>query len=231
MISITLLHWIILWGLAFLAFYLIYAYWRNFYFFRDPVRKTPKNTKIVSPADGKIVYITEIKNNQIPISIKGNKSIELVDVFKSGIKFKKGILIGIFLSPFDIHYQRSPISGKVRDIWYHKSKVNYSMLIMWLRIKFNIRPFYKASEHIIENERNIMHVKNKEFDCFIVQIADKLVNKIDCYVKKDNKVRIGQKIGMIRFGSQVDLFIPNMKKEMLKIKEDAKTLAGITRFY
>jgi phosphatidylserine decarboxylase len=81
---------------------------------------------------------------------------------------------------------------------------------MFLRDLFRIQPMHTRSPHIFENERNIIHVTGEDQEAYVVQIADQQVNKIDCYVQVGDEVTIGQKLGMIRRGSQVDLFLPDL---------------------
>lgn len=114
------------------------------------------------------------------------------------------------MSPFDVHYQRSPISGTVEEVSYHPAPHNFVMGSMFLRNLFRIQPMYARSPHIVANERNIVHITGPDQDAYVVQIADQQVNKIDCYVQTGDQVAIGQKIGMIRRGSQVDLFLPGL---------------------
>lgn len=198
--------------------------------FRDPKRITPKDAKMVSPSDGRIIYIKEIKNGEVPISVKGKINVKIKDIVKANIRYNNGILIGIFLSPWDVHYQRSPISGKVKDVLYYKTNMNYSMIPVLIRNILRIKSF-KVFRYLCNNERNVIHIQNKDFDCFVIQIADKVVNKIECYVKKENSVEKSQKIGMIKRGSQVDLFIPNIKLSEFKLlKERQKVFAGETKF-
>lgn len=207
---------------------LVRAYERWF-FPRDPDRAFERLAAIVAPADGRIVYVTPVEQGRVPISIKGKTEIPLDDIVKGQNRPDSGILIGIFMSPFDVHYQRSPIAGTVTEVSYLPAAFNYVMGSMFLRNLFRIQPTYVRSPHIIENERNVIHIVGEEHQAFVVQIADQQVNKIDCYVRPGDEVNIGQKLGMIRRGSQVDLYLPGMKiTDLPGIEVGQKIRAGET---
>ena len=181
--------------------------YERWWFPRDPARTAPHNAAIVAPADGRIVYVAAVEEGLVPISIKRQREIPLQDIVKGRNRPGHGLLIGIFMSPFDVHYQRSPIAGIVREVSYHPAAHNYVMGSMFLRNLFRIQPMHTRSRHIYANERNVIHIVGSDDEAFVVQIADQQVNKIDCYVRPGDEVSIGQRIGMIRRGSQVDLFL------------------------
>jgi len=204
------------------ALCMAWVYWRFIWFFRDPDRAVPKGNNVVSPADGEIVYVKRIKKGVVPISVKRGRKISLKDDIKeksSGDKY----LIGVFMSPFSVHVNRAPIAGKVDHV-KHYNHNNLAMTIMWFRTLLNIRPFYKYSHHMWVNERNVVLIKGK-FPVYVVQIADLAVNKVVCWVKKGSKVKKGQRFGMIKMGSQVDVVLPANKVKVL-VKEGDKVRAG-----
>ena len=104
-------------------------------------------------------------------------------------KYKK---ISIFLSIFDVHVNRMPIDASI-------SLINY------IPGKFLNATLDKSSK---ENERNIIFVKNKNENFYIVQIAGLIARRIVCNLKNDQEVKKGQRIGIIKFGSRVDLYLP-----------------------
>lgn len=184
--------------------------YERWFFPRDPVRSVDPSASIVAPADGRIVYVAAVEEGRVPIAIKGSSEIPLDDIVKGWPRPTNGVLIGIFMTPFDVHYQRSPIAGTVEEVSYHPAPHNYVMGSMFLRNLLRIQPMYARSPHIVANERNIIHIAGHDQDAYVVQIADQQVNKIDCYVGPGDEVVAGQKIGMIRRGSQVDLFLPGL---------------------
>jgi phosphatidylserine decarboxylase len=201
---------IIAWSTALGILTLLVKAYERWFFPRDPARTVDPQALIVSPADGRIVYVATVEEGRVPIAFKGKSEIPLIDIVKGRPRPAKGVLIGIFMSPFDVHYQRSPIAGTVEEVSYHPAAYNHVMGSMFLRNLFRIQPMYARSPHIVENERNIIHITGRGQDAYVVQIADQQVNKIDCYVRAGDEVVAGQKIGMIRRGSQVDLFMPGL---------------------
>tara|TARA_B100000686_G_scaffold314506_1_gene360635 strand:+ start:38 stop:685 length:648 start_codon:yes stop_codon:yes gene_type:complete len=127
-----------------------------------------------------------------------------------GLESKKYQKISIFMNVFDCHVNRTPCSGIVSEILYKPGKfINASL--------------DKASE---DNERNYYKIKNISGDeIIVVQIAGLIARRIVTEVSKDQEIKQGERIGMIRFGSRVDIFFENYKP-LVKINQ--KTIAGET---
>ena len=160
----------------------------TFYFFRDPERVVPIGDDIlVSPADGLITNITEIK--------EGKKN------------YKK---VSIFLSIFNVHIQRLPISGEV-------TKVDY------IEGKFINATLDKASD---ENERLKITIKNGNNLIYVTQIAGLIARRIVNYVKPNENINQGERYGIIKFGSRVDIEFPNNFK--LLVNEGQQCIGGET---
>ena len=160
----------------------------TFYFFRDPERVVPIGDDIlVSPADGLITNITEIKEGK-----------------------KTYIKVSIFLSIFNVHIQRLPISGEV-------TKVDY------IEGKFINATLDKASE---ENERLKITIKNGNNLIFVTQIAGLIARRIVNYVKPNENINQGERYGIIKFGSRVDIEFPNSFK--LLVNEGQQCIGGET---
>ena len=122
-------------------------------------------------------------------------------------KFKR---VSIFMNIFDCHVNRIPCSGKINDIFYISGKFLNASLD-------------KASE---DNERNyIKIISNKGEEIIIVQIAGLLARRIVCECHKDQNLNQGEKVGMIRFGSRVDIYYQNFKT---LVKENQTAVAGET---
>ncbi len=151
----------------------------TFYFFRDPERVVPLGDDIlVSPADGLITNITEHK--------EGKKSYTKVS---------------IFLSVFNVHIQRLPLSGQITKIDYIEGKFINATLD-------------KASE---ENERLRLTLKSGSNIIYITQIAGLIARRIICYLKTNERVNQGERYGIIKFGSRVDIEFPNSYNLMVSI--------------
>ncbi len=149
------------------------------YFFRDPERVKPnKNNILLSPADGKILFVGKSKS---PDNLSDNQSKEMQK-------------ISIFMNVFDVHINRIPISGK----------------ISWLKYvpgTFLNASLDKSSE---DNERMIIKIEySKNKYVYVVQIAGLIARRIKCDLSENQSVTIGDRFGLIRFGSRVDLYFPN----------------------
>ena len=203
--------------------------YERWYFPRDPHRDADPQARVVSPADGRIVYVAHVEGGAVPIAIKNRREIPLDEIVKGEDRPPAGTLIGIFMSPFDVHYQRSPIAGVVGEVTYHPAAFNHVMGSMFLRNLVGAQPFHEKSPHIYANERNVIRIDGNDLTAFVVQIADQQVNTIDCSVGVGDSVVAGDKIGMIRRGSQVDLFIPGLSPEDFpELRPGIKVRAGST---
>ena len=176
-IIITFIVWLFSNFLTFIM--LLITVW-VYYFFRDPDRVIINdNSYLVSPADGLVTDISEINGPE-----------------ELGLENNKYTRISIFMNVFNCHVNRTPIEGKVEEIFYKPGKFFNASLD-------------KASK---ENERNYYKIlSNKGEEIIIVQIAGLIARRIICEVSKDQNLKQGDRIGMIRFGSRVDLFVKNKK--------------------
>ena len=195
-LAISVIVTLILWSISdFFGFiFTLITIW-VYYFFRDPERTIiDDDNYLVSPADGVISAVTEIKG---PIEF--------------GLEEQKFTRVSIFMNIFDCHVNRSPLKGTIEDIFYKPGKFLNASLD-------------KASE---ENERNYFKIKdNKSGDeVVVVQIAGLIARRIVTQTKKDQHINQGDRIGMIRFGSRVDLYFENYDP---LIKVNQKTIAGET---
>ncbi len=209
-----------------------YLFWRYVWFFRNPARITPEGDNIVSPADGTVVYVRLVKAHHEVMSIKQGVKARLTDIVKEDLDYPK-VVIGIFMSPFDVHYNRIPLAGRVTAIRHHPPEpANLAMTAMHWRTILKRPPLYRHSRHIIQNERQVMRVegiyKGEPFPYYVVQIAGKNVNGIDNYVQPGAEVAKGSIFGMIRIGSQVDLVTPFLPGLEIKVRPGAKVRAGET---
>jgi phosphatidylserine decarboxylase len=160
-------------------------------FFRDPDRTTPQQENIiVSPADGKVLFVKEVLDTRY---ING-----------------KAKQISVFMSPLNVHVNRIPISGTVEYVKYHEGKF--------------IAAFEdKASE---ENERAEFGINSRFGKVFFTQVAGFIARRIVYELKEGDEVTAGERFGMIKFGSRVDIIVPDSWKE--KVKKDDIVYAGET---
>jgi len=192
----------------------LYLYWRFVWFYRDPERQTPLEAgSIFSPADGTVIYIKRVTGDESPISLKKGREVPL-DRFLGGAGIcRNGYHFGIYMHPSSVHVNRSPITGTVRAI-EHKPGSNLPMVLTWWRTNLGLRPFEAHATYLLQNERNIIWLSGF-VDVLVVQIADIWVNRVECWVSASDRVSAGQRIGMIRFGSQVDLFVADESVEIV----------------
>jgi phosphatidylserine decarboxylase len=163
-------------------------------FFRDPERVTPvREGIVVAPADGKVAKII----NALP-----PKELALGE--------RPMPRISIFMSVFDCHVNRSPVTGRIEDIVYKPGS-------------FINAELDKASE---DNERNSFVIATASTRVGVVQIAGLIARRIVCFVRKGATVRAGERIGMIRFGSRVDVYLPDGVRPL--VAEGQTAVAGET---
>ena len=160
-----------------------------YYFFRDPER-------IIIEDDS---YLVSPADGRISAIGEVNGPIEL------GLNDKKFTRVSIFMNVFDCHVNRSPSNGEIEDIFYKPGKFLNASLD-------------KASE---ENERNYFKIKDKKTgeQIIVVQIAGLIARRIVTTVEKTQGINQGQRLGMIRFGSRVDIYYSN-RKTMVKLGQN-----------
>ncbi len=142
-------------------------------FFRDPPRQiTDDPNALVAPASGKVIRIEQVDDPYLD---------------------RKATKISIFMNVFSVHSNLAPISGEIKQRWYHPGAFVNAALD-------------KAST---ENERNALHLQTDSgVDIVFVQVAGLVARRILCYVQEGDRVETGERYGFIRFGSRVDLFLP-----------------------
>jgi phosphatidylserine decarboxylase len=179
------------WGLWLAALVLLLLALWVAYFFRDPERIGDRGPSlVVSPADGKLIMITEVDE---PGFIKG-----------------RAIRLSIFMNVFNVHVNRYPVDGVVKYVHYNKGKF------------FNAA----AEKSSLENEQMSVGVDTGKYQILVRQIAGLIARRIVTYSRPGEKVRQGERMGIIRFGSRVDVFIP--PGSTIKAKLGDATVAGVT---
>jgi phosphatidylserine decarboxylase len=158
------------------------------YFFRNPRREIPNLQNIViSPADGRIIYVGECEEGRF-------------------LK-EKALKVSIFMSLFDVHLNRAPISGKVLERNY-------------LPGRFLVANVEKSS---LLNEQNAVILETEDrMKILLIQIAGFVARRIVCYAKTGDTLRRGEIFGLIRFGSRVDLYLPPAVKPIVRVGQHVK---------
>lgn len=154
------------------------------FFFRDPSRAIPQDASLVlSPCDGTVLAVEEDGSSAT---------------------------VRVFLSVFNVHLQRSPVSGVVKSVEYRPG---------------NFLPAMRSEAHIV-NEQNVITIETPNGEFVVKQIAGLVARRVVSWVKPGDRVERGGKIGLIKFGSQVDLVLP--KTARIKVKTGDKVVSGET---
>jgi phosphatidylserine decarboxylase len=175
------------WWIAAVCLFLLAAFMA--FFFRDPERNCPTDDRlIISPADGRVVAVTAVE---------------------PGVK-DSPTQISIFLSPMNVHINRSPIAGEITEVIYKPGA------------------FHVASREIasVENEQNIVTIRGRHVTIMFRQIAGLLARRIVLWKKQGDTVQLGERVGLMKFSSRMDVIVPS-EVEVLVRKGD-RVVAGIT---
>jgi phosphatidylserine decarboxylase len=163
-------------------------------FFRDPPRITPHDENlIISPADGTVCAIEQV--------------LPPIEINLSDTPLTR---ISIFMSVFDGHINRAPVTGQVTAIAYSPG--------LFLNADLD-----KASE---DNERNALIIETPEHKIGVVQIAGLIARRIVCFAHEGDRLQAGERFGLIRFGSRVDVYVPVTAEPHVAVGQ--KTIAGET---
>jgi phosphatidylserine decarboxylase len=178
-------------GLA--AFFLILAF-LILNFFRDPDRKIPTESGvIVSPADGRVVQVVE-----------------------ENLEGQRVRRVSIFMSPLDVHVNRAPISGTIREVSYRKGA-------------FHVASQPRAS---LENEQNVFTIEGEQGKVVVRQIAGVLARRIVFWKKPGDRLERGERVGLIKFGSRVDVLLDSEVELRIKVGDHIQagsSILGLTR--
>ena len=161
-------------------------------FFRDPPRVVPSEPNaVLSPADGRVMVVEKARDPYLD---------------------RDALKISVFMNIFNVHSNRSPVDGIVRNKWYHAGSFLNAALA-------------KSS---LENERNALHIATANgVDVTCVQIAGLVARRILCYVGPGDKIARGQRYGFIRFGSRVDVYLPPTATPKVAVGDMAKATSTI----
>lgn len=184
-----------------------------FRFYRDPER-TPLETEkvILSPADGQVIYVSNVEKGSSLVSTKGGRKFRLDEITATDLLTDTVYLVGIDMNLLNVHVNRSPIRGKT--IFQKHTKGKFISL--------------RRQESDTVNERLTTIIGNDMFRIGVVQIASRMVRRIVSYIKEGDDLESGQRIGVILFGSQVDVAIPELKNLRVQVKPGDQVTAGIS---
>ncbi len=158
------------------------------WFFRDPVRTIPEGEGlVVSPADG---VLTSIDRLQTP---KGDR-----------------VRLSIFLNVFDVHVNRAPVAGVIREVVYRKGKYLNAM----------------NPDSAEQNEQNTVMIESDGYEVVFKQIAGLLARRIVCTKRAGDRVQRGERVGLIKFGSRTDILLPGSAR--VRVNKGARVKGGET---
>jgi len=157
------------------------------FFFRDPERQTPAGEgKVIAPADGRVIAIEEVDEPEF---------------FRSKTK-----RISIFLSVFNVHVNRAPVSGEVKLMKYQPGR-------------FHVASLPEAS---VENEQSIIGVDSPWGKVLFKQIAGLIARRIVCDLREGHRVQCGERFGIIKFGSRMEVYLPLTAEVKVRLREKVR---------
>ena len=195
------------WLLTLVAAFAVLAY----RFYRDPERNVPLTPGlVVSPADGEVLYVRRSQGGSLPVSTKNGHSYSLQELTMTPLETGEATIVGIGMSFLDVHVNRAPIAGRITK------RQHFPGLFGSLR-----RP-----EMVFRNERFTTIIESDDWQVVVVQIASRLVRQIASFVQESQEVTRGQRIGVIRLGSQVDLVLPCRADLRVTVRPGDRLTAG-----
>jgi len=187
--------------------------WLLAIFYRDPERAAPDRTDvIVSPADGRVIYLRPVPPGELPVAIKQGRPSLLRELHGNALCDNGAVAVGISMNLADVHVNRAPIAGRVRLL--ERVHGTFGSL--------------RKPEMAVSNERVTTVIGNDHLQIAMVQIASRLVRRIVTTASEGAELRLGQRVGAIRFGSQVDLLLPLGKDIKLAVDVGDRVEAGRT---
>ena len=161
-------------------------------FFRDPPRAIPGDQRtVVAPADGRIVAVEKAEDPYLK---------------------RPATQVSVFMNVFNVHSNRSPVDGEVKQSWYNRGAFVNAALD-------------KAS---VENERSALWLRSDAgADVTCVQIAGLVARRILCYAKAGDRLRRGDRFGFIRFGSRVDVYLPGEARVKVALGEKVRAASTV----
>ena len=187
--------------------------WLLAIFYRDPERAAPDRADvIVSPADGRVIYVKHVPPGEVPVAIKKGRPSLLRELHGNALCDDGAVAVGISMNLADVHVNRAPIAGRVRLV--ERVHGTFGSL--------------RKPEMAVSNERVTTVIGNDDLQIAMVQIASRLVRRIVTIASEGEELRLGQRVGAIRFGSQVDLLLPLGKGIKLAVDVGDRVEAGRT---
>jgi phosphatidylserine decarboxylase len=192
---------------------------------KDPERTPPSGDVIVAPADGRVLYVKWVEDGTVPEMVKRGVPVPLTHHFKTGPdrRFRPGWLVGIYMNGDGVHVNRVPVTGRVEerivfngphvDMTAAETTIIMTQLVPgWVSVKklLGLPPYAieDDADFVLKSARETMVIRDvRGARVYVTRIADYSVGKILTWVREGERVATGQKLGMITWGSQTDIFI------------------------
>jgi phosphatidylserine decarboxylase len=213
---------------------------------KDPPRQIPTGNNIVSPADGTVLYIKRIKNGIIPEVVKEGVAIPLDELIKTkpAVMMTDGYLIGIYMNTESVHINRVPVNGTYdKQIVFngpHMSMTKQEKAIILAKLipgvvtikkLLGLDPFSieKHGDYILKSARETSVFKDvRRTFVYVIRIADYEVGSILTWIQEGQEVKKGQKMGIVTWGSQVDICFEHSAGLSIHVMEGDYVYAGET---
>ncbi len=183
------------------------------WFWRDPERIPPDEDGIVmSAADGKVLYVKVVAEGKTPLVTKNGKDYLLGELTGANSLPGSFTVIGVEMTLLDVHVNRCPIAGQVKLLKHIGGK--------FISLRKDEAPFV--------NERVTTIIENPSLAVCIVQIASRLVRRVESYLSVGDEVELGQRLGVIRFGSLVAVILPKREGVRIEVEPGDQVTAGIS---
>lgn len=191
---------------------------------KDPERVIPQGPVVVAPADGRVLYVRRVEGGEIPEVVKRGVAVPLATHLRleRAPAFPPGWLVGIYMNTDGVHVNRSPVAGTLEErfVWngphLEMSEVERTVILSqlvpgWtsLRKLLGVPPYdiENEADFILGSARETLRIRDdRGTDVYVVRIADYTVGKILTWVAPGESLARGQRIGMITWGSQTDVF-------------------------
>jgi phosphatidylserine decarboxylase len=213
---------------------------------KDPERVPPAGDVIVAPADGTVIYVRPVHDGVVPQVVKRGVAVPLAEHLKlaPATAFPDGWLVGIYMNTDGVHVNRAPVGGvlEAREVWNgphmdmseaERTIILTQLLPGWVSLKklLGLPPYAieSSADFVLKSARETLALQEPGGEVlYVVRIADYTVGKILTWIQVGQEVALGQRIGMITFGSQTDVFFPRSAATAVRVRVGDHVYAGET---
>jgi phosphatidylserine decarboxylase len=182
-------------------------------FWRDPERLPPEEDGVVlAAADGKVIYTRTVEQGSTPLITKGERDYFLKELTGTDLLSSSAHVIGVEMTYLDVHVTRCPIAGQVQLQKRIKGK--------FISLRKDEAPFV--------NERVTTVISKGSLSAAVVQVASRMVRRVESYLNTGETVHAGQRLGMIKFGSLVAVVLPRREDVTIEAKPGDRVTAGVS---